>query len=87
MSDLYKEVYSFVIEVIIISWLCSRVNVYVQLYVAIKHYIKIRCRDQDLDQNLVLLWFEILHRIAEGLIVFGRMKDAYVLYFDARMSG
>ena len=31
--------------------------------------------------------FEILQGIAEGPIVFGRMKDASVLYFDARMSG
>ena len=31
--------------------------------------------------------FEILQGIAEGPIVFGRMKDASVLYFDACMSG
>ena len=30
--------------------------------------------------------FEILQGIGEGPIVFGRMKDASVLYFDARMS-
>ena len=30
--------------------------------------------------------FEILQGITEGPIVFGRMKDASVLYFDACMS-
>ena len=38
------------------------------------------------DQSMVFYGFEILQGIAEGPIVFGRMKDASVLYFDARMS-
>ena len=31
--------------------------------------------------------FEILQGITEGPIVFGRMKDASVLYLDVRMLG
>ena len=30
--------YSFIIEVVIINWLCSHVYVYMQLYVAIQHF-------------------------------------------------
>ena len=52
------------------------------MYVIIQH-IHIWCRDQDLGPEygpfMVLRFFK-------GPIVFGRMKDASVLYFDARMS-
>ena len=86
----YKEVCLFVhwsSSLLLTMFLHIFVYVYVQLYVSWIYNI------YDLvpwPRSETRVWsfysFEILQRIGEGPIVFGRMKDASVLYFDARMS-
>ena len=89
------EVYSFVIEVVIIGWLCSYIYYYwlimfIYLYTCSIQYniiLKFGAVTRIWDQVWSFYCFEILQGIAESPIVFGRMKDASVLNFDTHMSG